>query len=56
MRMGGGKHAEVAKLADALALGASESNLMWVRVPPSAYIKSIRPKRTLSLDETLDSY
>ena len=31
-------NAEVAKLADALALGASESNLMGVQVSPSAQI------------------
>ena len=31
-------YAEVAKLADALALGASESNLMGVQVSPSAQL------------------
>lgn len=29
-------HADVVELVDTLASGASESNLVWVRVPPSA--------------------
>lgn len=30
------KNADVVELVDTLASGASESNLVWVRVPPSA--------------------
>ena len=37
-------HAEVAKLATALALGASARKSLWVRVPPSAHHNLVRDK------------
>lgn len=38
-----GGQAEVAKLGNAQALGVCESNLLWVRIPPSAqsYIQTL---------------